>query len=402
MPRRHRRQSLLMSAYWTVSLVGLTTLTAWQFGWPPFDAGGPDLANIDSGKHAGDDFSQTDLDDLEADDIYANSIVFTSQSEPDLDDWADELNARPASPRSTSSQLWDESMTPSMPAKFPNPAEARPISENKFSIGRRPSNRGESNIRSEVRFPRDRRVVSVSNQVEQSPVEPASTGSELQNIDRLMQSGEYLTAHLALSKLYWNNPEWHALLKKRIDTTAQSIYFSPQPHYMEPYVIQPGDQLRQIARKYWVPWQYLTKLNQIDERKIRPGQKLKVIKGPFKALVDLSDYELTIHARGYYVRSYPIGIGKDGSTPVGKFTVLNKVANPQYTDPDGKVIDADDPSNPLGERWIDLGDSYGIHGTINSNSVGRAESRGCIRLHNPGVEEIYDLLTIGSEVTIQR
>jgi len=360
------------------------------------------MANIASGKHAGDDFSQADLDDHEAEDIHTNSVVFTSQSEPDRDDWADELNARPASPRSTSSQLWDESLTPSMPAKFPNPAEARPISEDKFTIVRRPFNRGESNIRSEVRSPRDRRVVSVSNQVEQSPVEPASTGSGLQNIDRLMQSGEYLTAHLALSKLHWNNPEWQALLKKRIETTAQSIYFSPQPHYMEPYVIQPGDQLRQIARKYRVPWQYLTKLNQIDERKIRPGQKLKVIKGPFAALVDLSDYKLTIHAHGYYVRSYPIGIGKDGSTPVGKFTVLDKVANPQYTDPDGKVIDADDPSNPLGECWIDLGDSYGIHGTINSNSIGRAESRGCIRLHNPNVEEIYDLLTISSEVTIQR
>jgi lipoprotein-anchoring transpeptidase ErfK/SrfK len=66
------------------------------------------------------------------------------------------------------------------------------------------------------------------------------------------------------------------------------------------------------------------------------------------------------------------------------------------------VIPHGDPQNPLGERWIDIGDSYGIHGTIDPASVGKNESRGCVRMLNSDVEEVYDFLVIGSEVTIER
>jgi LysM repeat protein len=224
----------------------------------------------------------------------------------------------------------------------------------------------------------------------------------LEAIDQQIQAGEILQAHRELSTLYWNDPSIREAIRDRIETTARSIYFEPQPHYMEPYVVQPGDQLRRIADHYNVTWEYLAKLNHADPRRIRPEQRLKVIKGPFAALIDLSDFELTIQAHGYYVRRYGIGVGKDNSSPTGTFTVENKVLNPQYTDPSGKVIAADDASNPLGERWIDLGHSYGIHGTIEPDSIGQARSRGCIRMQNADVEEVYDLLVQGSQVVIQR
>src|SRR5690606_10194684 len=141
-------------------------------------------------------------------------------------------------------------------------------------------------------------------------------------------------------------------------------------------------------------------LNRVDPRRVRAGQRLKVIKGPFSAIVDLSDYELTIHAHGYFVTRYPVGIGKDGSSPIGKFAGLEKLVDPTYYGPDG-VVNHDDPANPLGDRWIDIGNSYGIHGTIDPASIGKSESQGCIRLHNDDVEAVYDLLTIGSEVVIR-
>ena len=82
--------------------------------------------------------------------------------------------------------------------------------------------------------------------------------------------------------------------------------------------------------------------------------------------------------------------------------MLNKVTSPQYTDPDGKVFSGSDPKNPLGTHWLDLGDSYGIHGTIEPDSIGNAESRGCIRLLNADVSEVYDLLETGAEVVIRQ
>lgn len=244
------------------------------------------------------------------------------------------------------------------------------------------------------------RGLSDSNAVTEPP--GSTLGDELKAIDELLSKDEILPAHRALSKLYWNHKEARGEILPKITRTAQAIFFEPRPHFVEPYVVQPNDQLRMIASKYQLSWEYLANLNRTDPRRIQLGQKLKILKGPFSAIVDLNEFALTIHLQGYFVKRYEVGIGKDGASPVGKFTVLNKIENPQYTGPDGKVISGDDPLNPLGERWLDLGDSYGIHGTIEPESIGKAASRGCIRMREKDVIEVYNFLVKGSEVVIRK
>lgn len=224
----------------------------------------------------------------------------------------------------------------------------------------------------------------------------------LSRFDQQVEAGELLAAHKELSKWYWAHREDRAVIEPRLGESAERIFFSKQPHFVEPYVVGAGDQLRKVAGKYQLSWQYLSRLNNVDPKRIQVGQKLKVLKGPFSAIVELSQFSLIVHLQGYYVKRYTVGIGRDQGTPLGKFSVLNKVENPQYTDPDGRVISGDDPQNPLGERWIDLGGSYGIHGTIEPDSIGRAESRGCIRMLDADVREVYDFLVDGSEVEIRK
>lgn len=232
---------------------------------------------------------------------------------------------------------------------------------------------------------------------------PESAGKlDLKKIDQQIEKGDFVSAHRDLSAAYWNDPAARAAILPRIEKTAQAIYFSPQPHFIEPYTIQPGDRLQNIAAKYQLAWPYLASLNKVDPKRIRAGQKLKVIKGPLAVFVDLSDFELTVHAHGFFVKRFEIGIGKDGASPLGKFTVLEKVEKPQYTDPNGKVIAGGHPTNPLGTHWIDIGNSFGIHGTIEPSSIGKAESRGCIRMRNEEVEEVYNFLVKGSEVVIRQ
>jgi len=47
-----------------------------------------------------------------------------------------------------------------------------------------------------------------------------------------------------------------------------------------------------------------------------------------------------------------------------------------------------------------LGDSFGIHGTLDIYSLGWASSHGCIRMNNSEVAELYKIVPIGTKVTI--
>ncbi len=225
--------------------------------------------------------------------------------------------------------------------------------------------------------------------------------AELAKIDALIADSEDVEANFLLSNIYWKQPAARAEIMDRLRAVAYRIYFAPTPHFMEGHTVEPGDALQKIAKEHDISWEYLAKLNRTDAKKIRPGQKLKVIQGPFAAVVDLSDREVTIHSHGHFVASFEIGVGQDQPSPVGKFQVIDKQLDPTYYGADG-VIDHDDPANPYGEHLLDLGENLGIHGTNDDKSLSDTTVPGCIRLRNRDVSDLYDLLISGSEVTIRR
>ncbi|MGB0715434.1 MAG: L,D-transpeptidase family protein [Phycisphaerae bacterium] len=172
---------------------------------------------------------------------------------------------------------------------------------------------------------------------------------------------------------------------------------------VERYTIRTGDSLGKIAKKYQITPELIASINGIQNMNmIRAGQDIKVIRGPFRALVYKSDHGMDLYLGDTYARHYPVGLGADDGTPTGKWKVGTKLVNPTYYPPrGGKIIAADDPENPLGEHWIALhgidGDAvgatrYGIHGTIEEESIGRDASMGCIRMYNTDVAVVYTLL----------
>jgi LysM repeat protein len=174
------------------------------------------------------------------------------------------------------------------------------------------------------------------------------------------------------------------------------------------YEVQAGDVLVKIVKHFQVSPEFVMKLNGLkDARTIRSGRKLKLVQGPFDVLAELSAFELTVLQHGKFVRRFVIGIGRsDSPTPIGLFKVGTKQLNPTYYPPPSdsehrRPIPFGHPDNPLGTRWIEIGLGYGIHGTIDSHSVGQQASRGCIRMRNEDVEELYDMVTEGSRVLIR-
>jgi LysM repeat protein len=186
------------------------------------------------------------------------------------------------------------------------------------------------------------------------------------------------------------------------------------------YDVKPGDYLSHIARAHKVPYELLMKINGLeDPRDLRAGSRIKVVQGPFHVKVYRSAYRMDLYLDDVYVKSYRVGLGKEGrETPKGVWCVRpgGKLIKPNWTDPDtGRRYLADDPEYPLGSRWIALkglegeagtkeknGETgYAIHGTKEPESIGTRSSRGCIRLFNGEVIELYDMLVPGdSRVTI--
>ena len=163
------------------------------------------------------------------------------------------------------------------------------------------------------------------------------------------------------------------------------------------YEVKEGDSLYSIAKKYNTTVSLIMKANNLSSSLIRPGQILKITPGNFHIVVDKSENTLTLFLNNRLVKVYPVGTGiEDYYTPVGNFEIINKEKKPSWRGwPYGH------PENILGSRWMGISKpGYGIHGTTQPETIGKHSSQGCIRMFNEDVEELYDLVTIGTAVTI--
>jgi lipoprotein-anchoring transpeptidase ErfK/SrfK len=191
-------------------------------------------------------------------------------------------------------------------------------------------------------------------------------------------------------------------LTELLDQIAGTVVYSTE-HYLEPaYRVRPGDTLDQIAATYNVTPQLLAKINGIDDpRSLAPGTELKVVRGPFDATIDLDKLELTLKLQGRYAGRFLIGTGNDYPQLEGSYTVRQKMFDPTYYGREGTIAD-NDPDNPLGKRWIGLDNQIGIHGTNDPRNVGAVDGRGAICLGDRDIDDVFDILTVGSRVVIRR
>lgn len=107
----------------------------------------------------------------------------------------------------------------------------------------------------------------------------------------------------------------------------------------------------------------------------------------YKIVIHIKPRLLELYINSQLRKSYPVAIGKPSSpTPLGSFTIINKAVN---------------PGGPYGTRWLGLSKPHiGIHGTNDPSSIGKAVSKGCIRMNNKDIEEIFPLVGVGTAVSI--
>ncbi|NOR65472.1 MAG: L,D-transpeptidase family protein [Candidatus Scalindua sp.] len=227
-------------------------------------------------------------------------------------------------------------------------------------------------------------------------------------VSEYLEKGKKFEARNELSDLYFRETdnERRSEIKNKLDELNEVLVFSrtPTPDAVN-YEVKPGDSLVKIANKFDTSYAFIMRINKKPRTLIKIGERLKILKGELSLLVDKSDYTLTILLDGHFIKQYPIGIGKSDKTPVGEFVVDNKLINPTWYSPDG-VYKYGHPENVLGTRWIGFEDKddlygYGIHGTVDPDSIGKDMSNGCIRMKNKNVEELFDFVKAKTRVVMQ-
>lgn len=108
----------------------------------------------------------------------------------------------------------------------------------------------------------------------------------------------------------------------------------------------------------------------------------------YRIFVDVEESKLYLFENEELVNIYRCSGGKWSTpSPIGTWTITNKAKW----------------GEGFGGSWMGLnvpwGD-FGIHGTLDPNSLGWASSHGCIRMDNDEVAELYKIIPIGTKVTI--
>ena len=199
---------------------------------------------------------------------------------------------------------------------------------------------------------------------------------------------------------YQNTPAEKKAKKAFGDLNIRLIFSPYITEEAKVYEVKAGDTLEKIANEFNTTVSLIRKANKLAGHMLPFGKRLKVTPGNFTIHVDADSNVLTLKLNGKFFKEYPVGTGKFECTPIGTFKIINKQSKPVWYAEDG-IYPYGHPKNILGTRWMGLDKTgYGIHGTTLPETVGKHASRGCIRLYNRDVEELFMLATVGTSVVI--
>ncbi len=131
---------------------------------------------------------------------------------------------------------------------------------------------------------------------------------------------------------------------------------------------------------------------------------------PGELIVSFSDRTIYFVEKSGQVISYPIAIPREQDDWKGVMSVSQKKVNPSWTPTPTMIkenpklpswVPGGHPMNPMGVRALYLGSSaYRIHGTDAPWTIGQPVSKGCIRLYNKDVMDLYERVKLGTKVIV--
>lgn len=367
------------SSFWPVAAAIVVAASIWGlYAWRATDSGNSPAEQVAQGQDAATGESDSDT---------GSHLVALRATRP----------AQPAAPIQTGSLVSN--------GQIPTPGEEKPATG---------SSADSQEVRAASSAAWANRPLSISESRDggvtvQLPDSPGA--AEMERARAVMAKGDLLGARGLLSLALKNglSEADEEFARGELGRIADVLLFSRATNIGDPltgvHAVESGDTLNAIAVRNRISEDVIARINGMAHPDLlQVGQRLKYIRGPFHAVVHKSKFRMDVMLGNTLVRSIRVGLGADGSTPTGDWLVRDKLKNPDWTDPvTNRHYSAGDPENPIGNRWIALeglsGEAvgkrgFGIHGTVDAESIGQEMSMGCVRLLPGDIEFLFDLVVV--------
>ena len=218
-----------------------------------------------------------------------------------------------------------------------------------------------------------------------------------------LQKSQWSEALLTLS-FFFHDPDISGEERQRLidllDPLAGKVIYSSEDTLEAPYEVRTGDRLEAIAQQFQVPVSLLQNINGIaNPDALQPGTRLKVLRGPFRAEIDLKRNELVLFLGKYYAGRFSVSVGNDPVPQPGECQVLAKEAGHEYVGQNGIRIPARAAGNPYGEIYLDLGNRVCVHGS--PDTIPAQAGLGCLSLSDADAVDVAGILSVGSKITLR-
>lgn len=232
---------------------------------------------------------------------------------------------------------------------------------------------------------------------------------------RFVTGGEVdkpVSAQLSYSKAAINRFVRH--VAEEVNREPQNATVSPNSDSLEVVAGKNGRKLRDVLLTRELEHAVLnadvlhTVTAVVHETKPEVTTKDVASKYPSYLTLDRGTFTLRLWEDLKLAKTYTVAVGQEGlETPEGLYAIQEKVENPSWHVPDsawagdlaGQVIPPG-PADPIKARWMGIFEGAGIHGTEETESLGSAASHGCVRMSITDVEELYDLVEVGTPIYI--
>ena len=226
----------------------------------------------------------------------------------------------------------------------------------------------------------------------------------LMDVNDMIARQEFVAA-LRLLSPHYDRPELTPVQRQQVlellNGLAYSVIYSPHRHLLHggPHIVTAEERtLADIAPKYKVPAALLASINGKSENEsLYPGQPVKVVNGPFDAVVDLGDGVITMMLGGQFAGQFPLQTTADSPVPEGDYLVEIKHVDPQTKD---------------GGHWIGLqtGEAFGhlaqppiaMHGDQHYMEIGHGETWKPIPMGEQQIRDVFNILSAESRVSVRR